>query len=122
MITYLWTILQLDCLPDYEGQVDYCITAHWQCTGSDGTFSGQVYNTQSFNVTGDKPDFVPFDQLTEAQVVQWVQDALTPEGVTATETSIATQIENQVNPPIVSPPLPWAQPVPPAPDMSAPSV
>ena len=108
-ITYNWTISALDCIPQVDGKTDYVVTAHWSCNGDDEEgHTGSVYSTQSFTVDPNKPDYVPFDQLTEELVVGWVQDAMGEDGVVATEASVATQIENQINPPIVTPPLPWA--------------
>ena len=46
-------------------------------------------------------------ETSEAQAIQWTQDALGEEQVAAVYASIDTQIENQINPPIVSPTLPW---------------
>ena len=106
-ISYTWTITQMECNPNVAGEPDYVVTVHWTASGTDGTFFGSVYNTTSYAVKSDNPDFTPYADLTEAQVVGWVQDALTPEGVQATEDSIAQQIQNQVNPPIITPPLPW---------------
>ena len=42
-------------------------------------------------------------ETSEAQAIQWTQDALGEEQVAAVYTSIDTQIENQINPPIVTP-------------------
>ena len=107
-ITYNWSISQLDCDPNVQGEADYVVCIHWRCDGTDGTYSGSVYNTQSFEVKPSNPNFVPYASLTEAIVVGWLKDALTPEGVKATEDAIAQQIENQVHPKIISPTLPWA--------------
>ena len=109
-ITYNWIISAMDVIPQTGSLTDYVVTAHWTCQGTDGTYTGQVYTTQSFTVNPDKPDYTPYADLTEAEVIQWTQDALGAEQVAAVYTSIDTQIENQVNPPIVTPPLPWAQP------------
>ena len=108
--TYNWTISALDCIPDLDGKLDYVVVAHWQCQGTDGTFFGQVYSTATFVVDPQKTDYVPYADLTEELVVAWVQDAIGEDGVAATYASIDTQIENQVNPPIITPPLPWATP------------
>ena len=108
--TYNWTISALDCIPDVDGKTDYVVVAHWQCQGTDGTFFGQVYNTATFVVNPDKPDYVPYADLTEEMVVTWVQETLGTDTVEAVYRSIDTQIEGQVNPTIVTPPLPWAQP------------
>ena len=107
-ITITWHIDALDCVPDVDGMVDYVVCAHWRCNGTDGTFSGSVYSTQSFEVKSSDPNFVPYDQLTEELVVSWVQAAMGDETVTATMDAIAQQIQDQINPKIVTPPLPWA--------------
>ena len=111
MNTYTWTISALDCIPDVDGKTDYVVTSHWSCTGTDGTFSGQVYSTVSFAVNADKPNYIPYADLTEAEVIQWTQDALGAEQVAAIYVGIDTQIQNLVSPPIVTPPLPWQTPV-----------
>lgn len=108
--SYLWTITALECIPDLNGQLNYVVVSHWTCTGTDGTYTGSVYNTTTFNVNPDKPDYVPYADLTEAEVVQWTQNALGADTVQAVYASISTQIENQANPPIVTPALPWQTP------------
>ena len=106
--TYNWQISQLDCKSQVGDMIDYVVTSHWRCTGDDGEgHSGRCYSTVSFTVDPEKPNFVPFEDITEAQAIQWTQDALGEEQVAAVYTSIDTQIEAQINPPIVSPTLPW---------------
>jgi len=105
--TYTWTISALDCKPAVGDLQDYVVTSHWRCSGTDGTHTSQVYSTVSFQVDPDKPNFTPFDQITEEMAIQWTQDALGEESVNAVYTSLDSQIENLVNPPIVSPKLPW---------------
>lgn len=107
-IQYNWTISALDCIPQVGDMTDYVCTSHWRVTGDDGEgHSGQVYSTVSFAVDPDKPNFVPFEDITLEQAIQWTQDALGEEQVAAVYASIDSQIENQINPPIVSPQLPW---------------
>jgi len=108
---YAWTITAMDCIPDLNGQLDYVVVPHWICQGTDGTYTGQVYNTVTLNVDPDKPNYTPYADLTEAQVVDWVQATLTQPTVEAIYASIDTQIQNQIDPPIVTPPLPWQTPV-----------
>ena len=106
MTTITWTISQLDCVPQAPEGADYVVVCHWQCTGVDGNYSGQVYSTTSFSVTQGS-SFTPYADLTQEQVLGWVW----ANGVdkAATEAAVEQQIQNQINPPIVSPPLPWAQ-------------
>ena len=104
-ITYLWNISQLDCLPQSAEGADYVICAHWACNGAEGDYTGSVYSTCSFPVVQGE-SFVPYADLTLDTVLGWIW----ANGVDkdATEAAVAQQIENQKNPPIVSPPLPWA--------------
>lgn len=109
--TYNWTISALDCKPVVGDLIDYVVTSHWACDGDDGEGNtGRVYSTVSFEVNPDKPNFVPFDQITEEQAIEWTQAALGSEQVSATYANIDSQIEAMKNPPIVTPPLPWATP------------
>ena len=74
-------------------------------TANGQTYNGSVYSTCSLPApTGSA--FTPYDQLTEAQVLGWIW----ANGVDkfATESAVATQIQNQINPPVVTPPLPWS--------------
>jgi hypothetical protein len=105
MTTINWTISQLDCKPQEDGLTDVVVTAHWQCTGTQDEYSAQVYGTASFTLE-QGAGFTPYADLTQDQVLGWCWNS----GVDkeSAELSVATQIENQINPPIVTPPLPWA--------------
>ena len=105
MTTITWTITALNCIPNAPEGTDYVVTAHWTCSGTDGTYSASVYNTCSFEVVqGDS--FTPYAQLTQDQVLGWCW----ANGVDkdATEAAVEQQIQNLINPPIVTPPLPWS--------------
>jgi hypothetical protein len=105
MTTITWNISELNCLPQSAEGADYVVTAHWQCNGANGDYSGSVYSTCSFAVVQGEA-FTPYADLTQDQVLGWVW----ANGVDkdATEAAVEQQIQNQINPPIVSPPLPWA--------------
>jgi hypothetical protein len=51
---------------------DGVIVAHWRCEGVDGEFSASAYGSCGFTPDPEAEDFVPFDQLTEADVLAWV--------------------------------------------------
>jgi hypothetical protein len=106
-ITNTWAVQQMDCYPQHEGESNVVFNVHWRCEGVDGDHCGSAYGSQGLMLDPEAP-FVPFADLTEAQVIGWVQDAMGEEAVAAIEANIAGQIENAKNPPVVNPALPWA--------------
>jgi len=107
-----WIIERLLVKPTEGSLTDVVITADWRCNGTDGTYSGTCYGSASFAPPTE--NFTPYPDLTEQQVLGWCY----ANGVnkTAIEANVSAQIENQINPPVIAPPLPWLPPVPPAPE------
>lgn len=105
-ITYTWSVVQMDCYPQADGETDVVFNVHWTLSGTDGTYTGSVYGSQAVTVDAAVP-FTPYADLTEEQVVGWVQSAMGAEQVAEYEAAVAGQINNQINPPVVTPPLPW---------------
>ena len=102
-MTILWLIERLLVKPIEGSNPDVVITADWRCNGSQESFSGTCYGSCSFAPpTGS---FTPYADLTEQQVLDWCY----ANGVdkSAIEANVTAQIENQINPPVVSLPLPW---------------
>ncbi len=106
-VTNTWSVVQMDAYPEEDGETDVVFNVHWTLTGTDGTYSGSVYGSQGVSIDPDVP-FTPYEDLTEEQVIGWVQAAMGAEQVAALEANVAKQIEDQINPPVVTPPLPWA--------------
>ena len=105
-ITNTWAIVQMDAYPEFDGNTDVVFTVHWTLNGTDGEHTGSVYGSSAV-LLNEGGTFTPFANLTEAQVIGWVHEALGEESVAGFEASVAEQIANQINPPVVSPALPW---------------
>ena len=107
MPTLTWLIERLLVKPTEGSLTDVVITADWRCNGSQDQYSGTCYGSCSFQPPSGS--FTPYDQLTEQQVLDWCYE----NGVdkSAIEANVTQQIENQINPPVVSLPLPWVKPV-----------
>ena len=111
-MTILWLIERLLVKPTEGTNTDVVITADWRCNGTQETYSGTCYGSCSFQPPSGS--FTPYPDLTQDQVLQWCYE----NGVdkNAIEANVTAQIENQINPPVVTLPLPWAaQPLPPVP-------
>ena len=98
--TTTWTISQLDRHASDGG----VIVAHWRATSVDGEYSASAYSTASFTPDPAAPGFIPYDDLTEADVLAWVwADGVDKD---ATETALAAQIADQQNPTTLTG-VPW---------------
>ena len=110
-MTILWLIERLLVKPTEGSNIDVVITADWRCNGTEITGSGDTEQTYSGTCYGScsfqppSGSFTPYEDLTQEQVLQWCYE----NGVdkTAIEANVSLQIENQINPPVVSLPLPW---------------
>ena len=128
MTTINWIIERLLVKPTEGTLTDVVITADWRCNGSQDQYSGTCYGSSSFAPPTE--NFTPYPDLTQQQVLGWCYE----NGVdkTAIEANVTAQINDQINPPITTPPLPWGDGVvdgttiqapviaPPAPDLSEP--
>lgn len=105
--TIKWAITALDCLPDADGIRNYAAVAHWTCSGTDGAYSASVYSTCAFPPPEPGQNCTPYEELSEDQVLGWCWT----NGVdkAAAEAAVQQQIDNQINPPVIQPPLPWSQ-------------
>jgi hypothetical protein len=107
-ISINWIIERLLVKPTEGSLTDVVITADWRCNGTDGTYSGTCYGSASFQPPSGS--FTPYPDLTQDQVLGWCY----ANGVdkTAIEANVSAQINDQINPPIIAPPLPWLPVVP----------
>jgi L-aminopeptidase/D-esterase-like protein len=83
----------------------FVVTVHWTATQADGDHTASTYSTASFTQQPDQ-SLIPYDQLTEAQVIDWVKGSLGEEGVAAIDASLAQQIADQKAPKVAAG-VPW---------------
>ena len=96
-ITAMYTLQQPD--------PNYVVNALWEVTGVDGEYTATILGNTTFS-SQQGPDFIPYDQLTEATVIGWIP----AEQIASAQACVQGQIDSMINPP-VSPqntPLPWA--------------
>ena len=67
--------------------------------------------TYSVNLLpNDGKNFIPYADITQAEAIQWTQDALGADRVTAMEAEVQAQIDAQKVPTPQPAPLPWVAP------------
>jgi hypothetical protein len=105
-VTHNWTVAQMDAYPEYEGHSDVVFTVHWRLDGVDGEHTAGVYGAAGLALDPEAK-YIPYAKLTEEMVMGWVHEALGEEQVASYEENVANQIAALVNPPVVTPALPW---------------
>jgi len=117
MITYDWNCKTVDCYPDYDNEADVVYNVHWIATGvsdqvdpAGNPYSATNIGTQTLD-TSQITNFIPFDQLTNDEVVAWTKGAMGDEQVASIESSIEKQIQDLITPTSVT--LVIGEPVPP---------
>jgi len=98
MTTFNWQIEQMDRLTS-DG---FVVTVHYRVNAVDGEYKATTYGTISY--TQDSDTYTPYADLTQAQVVGWVQTSL---GKDTVEASLQRQIDALKNPTQATG-LPWS--------------
>lgn len=111
MTTYTWAVTALYTQTE-AGEQDYVVIANYTVVGVDGDYKADLSNIARFSTASISP-FIPYQDLTEDTVIDWIQQDLGVDGVSNLEACIQGQIDSQINPPVspVNTPLPWSTPV-----------
>ena len=119
MNSYIWKIKSIQCRPLMDGRQDVVSFVSWELTA----ISDQTKQVQGENSMIDVPysaitkgevllnyekvdNFVPYEQLTEAQVIEWTKTAL-GEKVVDMQNLLDGEIKSAIEYPVVAKPLPW---------------
>ena len=119
MTTYNWNCRTVDCYPEQDNEADVVYNVHWIVTGTSDQTDPQGVPWTATNIgtqtldTSQITDFIPFDQLTNDEIVAWTKGAMGDEYVAAIEKSIQDQIDYLITPTSVT--LTIGDPTPPAP-------
>ena len=102
MTTFKWQIAQLD-----RNTADGFVTAvHYRVGAKDYEFYASTYGVVGFTQEEGQA-MTPYEDLTQEQVIGWVQDKL---GKDAIEGYLQSQIDAQKNP-VTASGIPWVQEV-----------
>jgi hypothetical protein len=109
MTNYKWLINALDCVPKEGQMIDIVSIVHWsriaeQFIGGE-SIQVSIYGTMSCP-SPSETDFTAYPDLTYDQICSWLDAGLK---VVELDANLDSQIENIINPPIVTLPLPWVK-------------
>jgi hypothetical protein len=86
-----WAIANLE----RETSDGFVFTAHYTVDAKDDTYSAGAYGSIGFK----RPEkLIPFADLTKAEVVAWVQEALGADKIAEVEAALQNQLDQQRNP------------------------
>jgi hypothetical protein len=105
-IVYEWNISNLECVPHEGDYANIVKVIHWVRTAASDGYNASSYG--SVTIPAPQGSFIPYEDLTQAEVDGWLNDCV---NVASVDAALATQIEQLKNPPVVSLPLPWSQQV-----------
>lgn len=103
--TFTWGIANLDRTLS-DGTVT---TVHWTLT-AERTVGGETLTASCYGSIGldpaDLDDFIPYDDLTPAEVIGWVQTKFGAEEVTKLEENLSAQLDVRETP-VTGSGVPW---------------
>jgi len=98
-MNFTWNVVQMDRLTS-DG---FVVRVHYTVNAVDGDYTASTYGTVGYTEQQGE-QYIPYADLTEAEVVGWVQESL---GKDTVEEGLAAQIEAQKNP-VQESGTPWA--------------
>lgn len=104
MTTFEWNCRTVDVYPTEGEYTDVVYNVHWRVTGVSDQLDpeGNAYTSTSIGTqvldTSTITDFIPFADLTNAEVVQWTKDTMGTEQVDQIEAGIESSINEEINP------------------------
>lgn len=94
--TYKWTINALDAKISHDSKDNVINTIHWGYSAVDDEDSTKIaYSIGTHSVTYDADNFTEYADITEANVIAWLEAGLDVEAMKA---SLDSQIELQKTP------------------------
>lgn len=102
MATITWSITSMVIIPQVNQYSDYAWQVSWRCSATDGTNTQSIESGLTFYPAQQGQPYTPYDQLTEAQVIEWVKQALGAEKTAQTEAVVTSALT------AMPAPLPWA--------------
>jgi len=109
MTEYKWLINQMDCVPIDGNLTDFVVNVYWTRAANKivnkKEYFALINGIQSFS-KNDIINFIPYENLTYEIVCAWLNASINVQNL---DTNLDAQIQNEVNPPIITLPLPWVK-------------
>jgi len=103
MTTFTTTITSMYTVSNPQG---YVVNVWFKVSGIDGAYTANVDGNILFTPEQGEAGFVPYDQLTQAEVINWIPES----NITRAQINVQGQINSMITPPVspTNTPLPWS--------------
>ena len=91
-------IVAMDCYVDKDGLKDCIHNVHWSYEATDGTNNATSIGVESLEAPSEEV-FTPFDELSEDDVVAWLEDKMDLDSLKA---NLDDQLDKIANPVIIT--------------------
>ena len=104
-ITYTWSVDKIEVTPTLNGLTNVISLVHWRLNATDSTTIETCFGMEPIafdaNVT-----FTPYEQVTESQVIEWVQNSFEPNFANVIQQDLANRYSPVSS--LTEMNLPWA--------------
>jgi hypothetical protein len=106
-VTYTWEVTGLKT-STINNTSNVVVQTYWKKIGTDGTHTGTFFGATPFtsNLMPEGTTFVPFDKLTEKDVLSWIQAVVVKDYEEHVNRKIQEEIDKSMTP-VEESSLPW---------------
>ena len=104
-ITFKFSVLEMTVMPQRNDQENVVRTITWQCVAERDGLTATAYGIAALQ--GPQENFIAYEDLTEAEALQWLDDALSNDELRQIYFDLERQINERQAPSMVVKPLPW---------------
>lgn len=106
MATITWKVDSIDVKPEDGELTDVVYTVCWRVYAEELDTSVSNYGVTTIPAP-EEESFIPFEELDEEIVVEWVHSVMGEETVESIEDAVEAELIAILIPAVVSKPLPW---------------
>lgn len=103
-VTYTKTINSMQAYKDIDGETNVVFSVMWNLVGEENGLTTSCPATTYVPYTAGQP-FTPYDQLTQAQVLAWIDEYTPPVQIRQYQNMVASSLQQMQG--VDSPNLPW---------------
>lgn len=107
MNTYTWQFPALEVYKQQGNETNVVYNVHWRYIATTGSYVTDAYGMIGLDPYNSGSPFIPFNQLTEEIVTDWVVDEMGQDKLNELQQILDDKISGMISPPTELLPPPW---------------